>query len=95
MRMYGEAMTPMDVKLLAGMVSALTDLVMKREAEIEQLKGLVRLLDDNDIAAEIERLKAENAELRKSLNTWIALHGPPEPKPSIAPCDDAEFGMKP
>jgi hypothetical protein len=28
------------------------------------------------LRAEIERLQAENAELRKSLDTWVAIHGP-------------------
>jgi prefoldin subunit 5 len=34
------------------------------------------------LRTEVERLKAENAELRKSLDTWISIHGPAEkPKP--------------
>ena len=34
-----------------------------------------------ELRAEVERLSVENAELRKSLDTWVAIHGPQEPKP--------------
>lgn len=36
---------------------------------------------DEEHVAEIERLKAENAELRKSLDTWVAIHGPAVAEP--------------
>jgi len=42
------------------------------------MTDIVEQLDrrNADLRAEIERLRIENAELRKSLDTWIAIHGP-------------------
>lgn len=75
----------------------MTDIVERRQAERDSAWERIK-----ELRAEVERLTAAIAHVRQRsakaceiLNEFDNTRRALENKPTIAPCDDAEFGMKP